>query len=307
MTSAATPAGAYVGYEPAIDDVVASRVEPEEREQAVEAARRVAATLVRWQRVPSVRLQFAGRPHRRSLRPWDSSLRVASSRDCALWCDDVALRNLAESEGIVVFGTYALYEVLALEQGNDWLPSPTDMKMRLLRARIADVPISLPVLQEAADDRDGADSAVSLFLGRPISWGDLLATRAWYLNRVSALTAASLGREIPDLLFIASCGLGSAVLADQRQAALGDILAATLWAVWDTTKSPMLLTCSRLAARQVDPSANVDPLHDAVRHMLDLLENRLEADIAAQIVMSIFSQVEPSDELVVAALVLGDR
>ena len=307
VTSAGTPAAGYAEYEPLVDDVVVSRVEPEEVEQAVEAAQQVAATLGRWQRVVSSRIQFADRVQNPGLRPWDSSLRVASSKDCPLWCDDTALRKLAESEGIPTFGTHALYEVLALEQGNDWLPSPTDMKMRLLRARIADVPISLLQLQEAADDSDGVDAAVNLFLGRPLSWRDPSEALAWYLKHVSTLMAASFIQENPDLLFMASCGLGSAVVADQRQAALGEILAATLWEVWDPSMSPTLLMCSRLAARRIDPSTDVEPLYDAVRHLLTFLEDKLEPDVAAQIVMSILSAAEPVDTLTVASLVLDDR
>ena len=303
VTSAGTPAAAYAGYEPLVDDVVVSRVEPEELEQAVEAAQQVAATLNSWQRVVSSRLQFADRVQNPGMRPWDSSLRVASSKDCPLWCDDVALRKLAESEGIPTFGTYALYEVLALEQGKDWLPSPTDMKMRLLRARIADVPISLLELQEAVDDSDGVDAAVNLFLGRQFSWRDPSETLLWYLKRVSGLIAASWSQVIPDLLFMASCGLGSAVVADQRQAALGEILAATLWEVWDPTMAPTLLKCSRFATRRIDPSAEVNPLHDAVRHLLTFLEDKFKPEMAAQIVMSIFSRAEPADKLAVASIV----
>ena len=307
VTSAGTPAAAYAGYEPLVDDVVVSRVEPEELEQAVEAVQQVAATLSCWQRVVSSRLQFAGRVQHPGLRPWDSSLRVASSKDCPLWCDDVALRRLAESEGIPTFGTYALYEVLALQQGNDWLPSPVEMKMRLLRAQIADVPISLQELCEAADDSDGPDVAVGSYLGRPFSWLNPSETFAWYQHRVEMMMSTSSKQGIPGLLFNAAHGLGSAVGPEGRQAAMGRILAASLWTVQDPTMSPMLLMCSRFAARRIDPVADVDPLPDAVAELLAFLENELDAGTAAQSVTSIFSHAEPADRLTVASLVVGDR
>ena len=211
VTSAGTPAGAYAWYEPLVDDVVVSRVAEEELTQAVEGAQQTIAVLDRWPRVPSSRLRLAGRSEQPPLGAWDASLRVASSRDCPLWCDDVALRNLAESEGIQTFGTCALYEVLALEQGKDWLPNSTDLKMRLLRASVADVPSSLLELQEAADDSDGVDAALNLFLGRPLSWRDPLEALLWYLKRVSALIAASSSQEIPDLLSL-RVYLGSGVV-----------------------------------------------------------------------------------------------
>ncbi len=307
VTSAGTPAAAYAGYEPLVDDVVVSLVEPEELEQAVEAAQQVAAALGCWQRVVSSRLHFADRVQKAELRPWDSSLRVASSKDCPLWCDDVALRNLAESEGIPTFGTYALYEVLNLGEGNDWLPSPAAMKMRLLRAQIADVPISLQELCEAADDSTGPDAAVSYFLGRPFSWRNPSETLAWYLDRVERMMSTSCRQGIPGLLFNASHGLGSAMNPEGRQAAMGRILAASLWTVQDPTMLPMLLMCSRFAARRIDPEADVDPVPDAVADLLTFLENELDAETAAQAAMSIFSHAEPVDRLTVASIVVGDR
>ena len=307
VTSAGTPAAGYVGYEPLVDDVVVSMVEEQELEQAVEAAQQVATMLSRWQRVRSSRLRLAGLPEHPALRPWDASLRVASHRKCALWCDDLALRNLAESEGITAFGTYALYEVLALDRGMDWLPAERDMKMRLLRAQIADVPLSLQELQGAADANDGSDAAVGYLLGRPFSWIDTSETLAWYLERVEGLMAASRRQEIPGLLFNAACGLGSVVQLADRPTVLGEILAATLWTVCDPALAPMLLMCSRIASRRIDASTNIDPLHNAVPCLLQFLEDNAKADTAAQIVMSMFSQAEPTDKLAVASMVVGDR
>lgn len=301
VDSAGTPAGAYAGYEPMIDDVIVSEVKPEELRQAVKATQQIANTLSHWQRVPSARLEFKDRPQQAALKPWDSSLRVALNKGCPLWCDDAALRHLAESDGITTFGTYALYEVLVIEQGNEWLHHPTDMKTRLLRAGIADVPISLPELREATDDRNGSDPAVGLFLGRPFSWRDPSETFPWYVDRVATLKAAAMSQRIPGLLFEASCGLGVAVDSEHRPAALGELLAVTLWTACDPKISPKLITSSRVAARRIDFSAYVDPLNDTVTQLSEFLEEHVEADTAAQYIMSIFSTADTADKLTVAS------
>ena len=97
---------------------------------------------------------------------------MALSQGCALWCDDLALRSLAESEGITAFGTWALYEVLASTDSGSWLPASVDVKMRWLRARIADAPITFQEFEQAMVDGDGSDIAVDCLLRRPNTWVD---------------------------------------------------------------------------------------------------------------------------------------
>ena len=224
-----TQAVGYAGYEPLTGDVVYSAVEDGEREQEVESAERLVAALGRWQRVPSGRIQPAGHPREDVLRPWDASIRVALDRGCALWCDDAALRRLARSAGVATFGTYALYEVLASEVGVGGLPRYVELKMRLLRARIADVPISLSELSEAVEGCGGPDTGLEFFLGRPAIWReDADGALGWYLGRVNTFLAGSNRWHVPGLLLAASYGLGSAVAPPQQQAAIGSVLAETL-------------------------------------------------------------------------------
>ena len=123
------------------------------------------------------------------MRPWDASIRVALHRQCALWCDDLAMRRLAEHVGVATFGTWALYEALASAPAGAWLPPPTEMKMRLLRARIADVPITVPELVDATDRSAVLDFAVSAYLSRPLPWtSDLQATLELFRELVTAIT-----------------------------------------------------------------------------------------------------------------------
>ena len=158
-------------------------------------------------------------------------------------------------------------------------------------------------LSYATDDRNGSDSAVAYFLGRPFSWRNPSATLTWYVNRVATLKAASMDQGIPDLLFTASCGLGAAVRSDHRPAMLGELLAVTLWTACDPKISPQLITSSRIAARRADFSTYTDPLHDTITCLLGFLEEQIEADTAAKFIMSIFSTAEPADRLTVASAI----
>ena len=130
-------------------------------------ARRLAEMLSQWQKTPSIRIRPEGHPQDECLEPWDSSIRVALDQDCPLWCDDIAVRGLAKAQNIKTFGTFALWEVLTTNDKTIETASSTEMKMRLLRARIGDVPISLGELAWATENSDGADIAVGVFLGRP--------------------------------------------------------------------------------------------------------------------------------------------
>ena len=191
-------------------------------------------------------------------------------------------------------------------RGNDWLPSPVEMKMRLLRAQIADVPISLPELCEASDDSAGPDVAVGSYLGRPFSWRNpFRKTFAWYQHRVEMMMSMSSKQGIPGLLFNAAHGLGSAVGPEGRQAAMGGFLRHRCGPC-KTLRCRRCCSCAvEFAARRIDPVADVDSLPDAVAELLTFLENELGAGTAAQAVTSIFSHAEPADRFTVASLVVG--
>ena len=230
-------------------------------------------------------------------RPWDASLRVAASVGVhALWCDDLALRALAEAQGIPSFGTWALCEALSATPYGAWLPTATEMKMRLLRAQIADVPISLRDLNEAVDDSNGPDPAVRLHLSRPHVWRqNPVEPLTWYLHRVQTMIGGQHRQWIPPLLNAACRGQGADVTATHRQTAIGAILATTLPAVGDPEAVPALLAASRYAANQLDPIDWPDPLPAAAKHLLRVLATNIEPGPTALTLVRMFSHAEPQD------------
>ena len=304
-------------YEPMLDDVLYFEITPEQEAEEAEKAANLMGLLKQWNRTPSSRIRPGGNArHEWFKAPWDASVRVASDKNCPLWCDDIVLRQLAEAEGVLTFGTYALYEVLTSEGSVDGLPGSTEMKMRLLRARIADIPISLTELQQASDELNFPDIGVDFLLGRPAVWrADSQTTLRWYLDRVSKLGAGTHRNYIPKLLFSASCGLGSAELESDTRTALPTLLGDTLLRAATTVPppglrpelSPELLTAARCAARAIDPRSETDPLSAAVHALIETLEDNFETKVAAQIATLIFSQTDPVDKIAAATILLGSR
>ena len=194
-------------------------------------------------------------------KPWDAAIRIAVQRGCPLWCDDLSLRLLAESQGVKTFGTWALYEALTSKPGGYWLPEALDMKMNLLRAGVADVPITLPELDRAVDDSDGPDIAAERYLSRPSVWVNggqthphtaldatfhsdapdkidrTAKTINWYIVRCEALGRGAHKQRVPELLYAACRGLAACYdlrvpeYAPKRQLLVSGLLAYTINAV----------------------------------------------------------------------------
>ncbi len=307
--SVETAADASAGYDPVLGDFNLSEIQDEDRQRMIESARQVLGALNSWQTAPSSRVWPPGFPRNDDQRPWSASIRLALDRGCALWCDDLALRRIAVEFGVPAFGTYDLYEALAATAETGGLAGPSEMKMLLLRARIADVPISLGELSDAIDDTDGPDPAAELLLGRPATWADNVEeTLRWYLGRVATLISGPHRDRTAGLLVAASVGLGTAAVLEHRQKALGRVLADTLWLVNDPAMTPLLSEASRYAGREIDLAANLDPLEQAVRRLQERLqEQRIDADIAAGFVQAIFSQTQPADRLAVSSILFANR
>ena len=308
VSVARAPVAAVVGYDPVLDRPTMTEIDEGQRQERLKRAESALEILNGWQSVPSGPLPLLPHIEEDGLRPWDTSLRVALSSRCVLWCDDLALRALAEAEGIPTFGTWALYETLSTTPEGTWLPPATEMKMRLLRAQIADVPISLPELTQATDDSDAPDTAVGSFLSRPQVWHDHSSeVFRWYLERIRELIRGPYQQWVPALLNASCLGLGAAVVPPNRQKAMGGLLAAASFNIGDPTMVPALVAASRYAANHLDPSAQLDPLPDAVKVLLTSLEAEIGTGPAAQELTVLFSETDPSDRLTVTSVILEDR
>ena len=308
VQKARQPVSGRSTYDPLLGHAAVSPVDEQQLGATRERARRALNTLEGWQTVNSGPLASPDGLQEHSLRPWDASIRVAINRQCAFWCDDIALRDLAKSVGIPTFGTWALYESLISTPAGTLLPNPLEVKAQFLRARIADVPIGLPDLAKAADESEFSDNVVCGYLSRPLAWArDTSATLEWFLNAVGMLTAQSQSQRVALLLHAGSYGLGAAVDTSRRSSAIGALLAGTIRRVADPAVVPILLASSRLAAADLNPADEPDPLQHAVRHLLIPLEDEIGPSPAARTVIHTFSHVDAPDRHTVTTLIIGDR
>ena len=310
VTWAKEPVGAVGGYDSVFGRPTFTEIDEGQRRAMIKKAESISEILSGWQQVRSGHLlppAYLDATER--FKPWDASVRVASSLDgCALWCDDLALRSLAELEGIPTFGTWALHEALSSAPESTWPPPNTEMKMTLLRAQIADVPISLDELPQATDESDDSNIAVNCFLARPHVWTENPSdTFRWYLERVRQLGQGPHRQRVLGLLHAACHGWGAAVPTSARKSVIAGALGGTILIVSDPAITPQLLTASRYAANELDPRATPDPLPEAVKNMLKLLENAIGPKRAAQTLTLLFSEADPADRHVVASIVFGDR
>ena len=274
----------------------------------VDNAQRLVEILSHWHKTPSIRIRPEGHPHDEGLKPWDASVRVAMDKNCLLWSDDIAVRRFARTQNIETFGTIALHEVLTSDDGTIETPRSTEMKIRLLRARIADVPISLGELAWATDDSDGTDIAVKVFLGRPHVWSlNPSEAISWYRERIRTMTNSPQRNTVPSLLYEACRGYGAAVPESDRIAAIGSLLAGTLFDVYVPAMTPALMAASRHAALTLEPKSKPDPLPIAVQSLLNSLEPTAGTALAAHIIMVLFSEAALDDRINVASIVLSNR
>ena len=302
--SASMPVAAHAIHDPVLGGVRLAE-EGHRRDQLGDSLTRLLQTLQGWRSVPSGRITAPWSDQGEHWRVWDASLRVALDRGCALWCDDIALRAWAKSEGVQTFGTYALYEVLATDPNIGLSLRLGDLKARLLSAGIADVPLTWRELSDIADASDDPDLPVTQFLSRPLSWGDLPVTLRWYHERFMTAANGPDRYRVLGILRAATYGSGMSVELPLRRTATAGILAAAVGTIRDTEMTPALVLASRYACRDVDPSGNLDVLGDAAASLWQACRTDMSPAEAAQAVLELFSQCDNADRTMIAAAILA--
>ena len=307
ITDAKMTGDASLSYEPSLDQIMITEFSAEDKNRMVESAESVLSDLRSQQRTPSSDIRPEWYPPPSDLPhtlDWDAALRVAAVRRFALWCDDAAMRHLADSAGVATFGTYALYEALDGQPVRDLLPGSIDMRMKLLRARIADVPINLEEMIQATDDSNGPDTAWALWLVRPASWQDPGIAFARHVHRMQMLADGHLPRHVPELVYASCLGLGSAVADSERPNAMGAVLAGSLLELEDAERmADLLVANARAASAHLDPRGRPDPLPSAATMLLQAYETATDASVAAQKLIHSFSRLPSDDRRIVASVI----
>ncbi|MCY4424248.1 MAG: tetratricopeptide repeat protein [Acidimicrobiaceae bacterium] len=276
-----------------------------------EKVARLADILQRWRSVPSGGLAARWDDETAELEavdlsPWDASLRVASNRQCALWCDDIALRRWARSEGIPTFGTYALWEVLTSRADTSLSLELAELKASLLREGIADVPLTWDELTAIAD-ADSTGRAAFNFLARPANWHHPPLTFQWYSERLGQAAATEDVSVMCGLLRAASTGFGTSVDPSIRRHPLSYMLATAVLGAQNLEVVPALVLASRYACWEIEPSGDLDVLPDAAAALFDAYLAELAPAQAAQAVLVRFRECEEQDRRTVTSAVLSSH
>ena len=317
VVSASQTTAGYVGHFPAAGGVTVTEITEEQREHMQDDATRLVEIMHGWQSVPSARIEspfrFAEAPpgfDKDRLKPWDASLRVAAEREVALWCDDIALRSLAEDAGIPTFGSYALFEVLATEAGMEDFPPVNEIKAQLLRSGIADVPLTWDELSGIADADPRSDLAAIRFLDRPFRWARPPLALEWYTSQVELLASDPDHNRLLQLVRAACSGRGMAVDRANSEEVMGDVLATTLntvrlSAVDPAERVPGIIEAGEYASREVDPSDSLNVLRPALTILHNRLVTQVGPTLASANLGTLFAQTTEAHRNMVAAVILG--
>ena len=306
-TSLAEPVEAYLGYSPAIDELVMSPVDSDERNRLLGVAKRVAQVLEGLDVMPSGGLVWPERCGESDFAPWDAAVRLAADLDCVLWADDIMLRRLAESVGVPTFGSYAVVEVLNADDPPASIPEIDEFKRELVRQRIADVPLTYSELSTIAIEFDYSPFPAGLVLARPGSWSDPTATLAWHRESLRHSLAGPDRNQALSWVHCASLGSGFSVESDMRTSMVGVVLADALLVAADPHLTSPLVAACRAAWHQVDPSGALDALPRAIEILLEILVPILGIKDATHYVAYLFSAAESNDRSAATSVLLGVR
>ena len=185
------------------------------------------------------------------------------------------------------------------------------MKLLLLKAGVADVPIILQELEQATSSESASDAEVGMLLRRPVVWLlDPSGTLAWHWRRFQLLLNRPDPLSALALLHSACHARGAAVGisdASAQEKTLGELLTGSLLDANDPAITPELLAASWYAAGELDPASRPDPLPEAIRHLQALLHPDCRTRNTAQFIFGLFSQTSPSDRQTVRSLVFQHR
>jgi tetratricopeptide (TPR) repeat protein len=120
---------------------------------------------------------------------WLDTLELAGNEGIPLWSDDLALRSLARSLGIAVFGTVNLVEGIRLAHMMDLEDDPTALAQlaaeqhafvqSLFRKGVFDQPLTLDDLRKQIIDEKGAPGVTAVALSRPAWWHSQGSIESW--------------------------------------------------------------------------------------------------------------------------------
>lgn len=232
---------------------------------------------------------------------WMSSLELAAAMGSAIWCDDVALQNLAEEFGVPAFGTVDLLRHLAAK-GQLVTELAKAAEAILIDAYHVDLGFDPEVMNLAGELAGWRPAGAAHALSRPLAWLAADATMSYLMN---ALERSAV--EVPDVAhgWVANAALGLArgLTADQASSNLRLLLARILGSRWPRSEHfPFILSGIRVGVAEVEDCP--DPIKPVLHDLHASLVERHGHRPASLLIMSLAKSASEADRQLVTEIVL---
>lgn len=233
---------------------------------------------------------------------WAHALRFAKAHGRPLLCDDPALAELARSEGVTAFGSYALM----LAAAGTGIVSPEAMSAHLracYRRRMVDIPVPSSVLVAIAEDTEWEVEPFTSAIARPGFWQQPSAAAA--LSRVAdAILNSGHAGAREQLAALTAATVRGASRAVPPMAAPGftalTLVQLLVSARVDASEFPTLVGAVRLAWEGPD-----DLLPTFLTTLLETLEDAHDAEVAGRFLVLLAEGLVDTDRSLVSRVVLG--
>jgi tetratricopeptide (TPR) repeat protein len=233
--------------------------------------------------------------------PWLGPIEHAKASGLFLLSDDVGQQRLAEGEGVRVFGSIALLDVL-VDTGALDRATVEDLRFKLLRAWAVDLlPSEAEIVRIAEEDGWGSGPAAMQF-SRAAVWRDPAAAFASF--RV-VLQRAVQARQDSYLNWTGAALRGAARASANDASWLKAAASLTTYAVLLLNWSPeALASVSRQSKSIAAEVGRVNPLAATIGFMNEILIGQIGQPFAANEMVRLISQLDESDRLVALRQIL---
>ncbi len=227
-------------------------------------------------------------------------MEFARRERCALWSDDPALRQVAHSEGLMVFSTLALLEALVLNEAM----SRADVRkvhLEMARSSLVDLPFDAELVLQLAEEEGWVGGAAAWPLSRPVNWADA-AEQVVEVYRTCVVESHRVAPDaLPNWSYAACLGAGRSILPHLRLNAVATlVLSGLLHAGSRPAILPLLLKGARAAAQQTG-------LEDPLPTLAQMLRSGLSEEVGEERTPQFFAHMvggldEPDRLLALAEL-----
>lgn len=203
--------------------------------------------------------------HRRS-DPWLDALQSARDTGTALWADDVGLRGLARSEGVITFGTTALLDAL-LGLGAMTAEQVVVTVDTLRDEFCVDLPVSERWLTETVGGSSERHGPALFAISRPALWGDVrVGYRLWV--GLLGLACSADPSSAPGWVFAATSAVCARFPEPLALNLAAGVLAQASQHIHDDPQ--IFANCAQAAATATAAAGFKDPTEGALRVLLEL-------------------------------------